>query len=124
MGSSNITSPAFPTEIELGLHRVAQQMLAMIELDAQVRVGSEPLLELSEAVSISATVEWAVGDQAGLKFHSPFDMEMLAESRPTVATSDWKPPAYLDPDSNHDDDHWKRLSISQLRQELEGFMKH
>jgi hypothetical protein len=97
---------------------------AMIELDAQVRVGSEPLLELSEAVSISATVEWAVGDQAGLKFHSPFDMDMLAQSRPTVATSDWKPPAYLDPDANHDDDHWKRLSISQLRQELEGFMKH
>jgi hypothetical protein len=96
---------------------------AMIELGEAIRVGSEPLLELSAAVSLSATVEWAVGDQAGLRFHQPFDMQMLAESRPSVATSDWTPPAYLDPDAN-DKDHWGRLSVAQLRQELEGFLKH
>jgi hypothetical protein len=97
---------------------------AMIETDAQVRVGTEPLLELNEAISLSATVEWAVGDQVGLKFHSPFDMQMLAESKPTVAPSNWSPPAYLDPDAKAGRDHWGRLSIVQLRQELEGFLKH
>jgi hypothetical protein len=97
---------------------------AMIELSANIRVGSEPLLEFSETVSMSATVEWAVGDQVGLRFHVPFEMEMLSESRPTVAATNWVPPAYLDPDSKAGEDHWKRLSISQLRQELEGFMKH
>jgi hypothetical protein len=96
---------------------------AMIELGEAIRVGSEPLLELSAAVSLSATVEWAVGDQAGLRFHQPFDMQMLAESRPSVATSDWTPPAYLDPDAD-DGDRWGRLSIAQLRNELEGFLKH
>jgi hypothetical protein len=103
--------------------RNISELGAMIETDAQVRVGTQPLLELSEAISLSATVEWAVGDQAGLKFHTPSNMAMLAESRPTVASSNWTPPSYLDPDAQDDRDHWNRLSIPQLRQELEGFLK-
>jgi hypothetical protein len=100
---------------------------AMIEVRGKVRVGAEPLLELSPAVSLSATVEWAVGDQVGLRFHSPFDMNLLAESRPVVVTSDWTPPAYLDVEPDEEDfdsnDHWGRLSLYQLQQELEGFLK-
>lgn len=95
---------------------------AMIETSATVRIGSEPLLELSAAVSLSATVEWTVGDQIGLSFHSPFDMNLLAESRPSVAASNWTPPAYLDCDKD-DGNRWNRLSIVELRQELEGFLK-
>lgn len=95
---------------------------AMIETSATVRVGTEPLLELSESVSLSASVEWARGDQVGLRFHSPFDMNMLSESRPTLATSDWKPPSYLDPDAQSED-RWGRLNLFQLRDELEGFLK-
>lgn len=96
---------------------------AMIETSASVKVGSEPLLELAPAVSLSATVEWAVGDQIGVSFHSPFDMNLLAESRPSVAMSNWTPPAYLDPETTRED-RWNRLSIVELRQELEGFLKH
>lgn len=55
---------------------------AMIETEASVDVGSEPLLELSDTVSMSATVEWTVGDQVGLSFHSPFDMRLLASLAP------------------------------------------
>jgi hypothetical protein len=97
---------------------------AMIEIAGKVRVGAEPLLELSDGVSLSATVEWAVGDQVGLRFHTPFDMNMLADSRPTVAPTDWKPPAYLDPDAQDDRDRWGRLTLYELRDELEGFLKH
>lgn len=97
---------------------------AMIETSATVRVGTEPLLELTEAASLSATVEWAVGDQVGLRFHTPFEMEMLSDSRPSVV-SDWTPPAYLDPDRQEQTkDHWGRLDLYQLRDELEGFLKH
>jgi hypothetical protein len=74
---------------------------------------------------MSATVEWTVGDQVGLSFHSPFDMRLLAESRPAVVTSDWAPPPYLGSEqSGSGEDRWKRLTLSQLRQELEGFLKH
>ena len=97
---------------------------AMIEVSEKVRVGAEPLLELSAAVSLSATVEWAVGDQVGLRFHQLFDVRRLTESRPSVASTNWTPPAYLDPDAKAEDDHWNRLSIAQLRDELEGFMRH
>ena len=96
---------------------------ALIETDAQVRVGSEPLLELTEAASVSATVEWAVGDHAGLRFHTPFDLKLLTDSRPTVAPTKWTPPAYLSGGSD-DEDRWGRLTLYELRDELEGFMKH
>jgi hypothetical protein len=97
---------------------------AMIETAAQVRVGAEPLLELTDAASVSATVEWAVGDQVGLRFHSPFDMSLLIDSRPGVAETNWKPPAYLDPDAQDERDRWGRLTLYELRDELEGFLKH
>jgi hypothetical protein len=98
---------------------------AMIQSEASVRVGAEPLLELGDDVSISATVEWAVGDQVGLSFHTPFDMSMLTESRPSVAGGKWSPPRYLDlrGDQDKSQDHWDRLSVPELRTELESFLK-
>ena len=95
----------------------------MIQVDAPVRVGSEPLLELSPALSVSATVEWAVGDQVGMRFHSPFQLSMLAESRPVVAvTSDWTPPEYVR-QTEDSSERWNALSLTELCEELEGFLK-
>ena len=97
---------------------------AMIESETPVRVGAQPLLEISDSVSLSATVEWSVGDQAGLRFHEPFDMNMLAESKPTIVEGKWSPPAYLGlAKAPAENDHWDRLTIVELRQELEGFLK-
>jgi len=95
---------------------------AMIELTEQISVGAEPLLELSETVALPATVEWAIGDQAGLRFHSEFDLDLLAESKPSVVTGTWTPPAYLDAEAD-EEDRWGRLNLRQLREELEGFLK-
>jgi hypothetical protein len=102
---------------------------AMLETSENVRVGAEPLLELSDKVSLSATVEWAVGDQVGLRFHSPFDLDLLVEARPSVATTEWTPPAYLSASSNEADDassndHWNRLTLTELQRQLDGFLKH
>lgn len=94
-----------------------------IECPEHLTVGSEPLLELGPDLSISVTVAWAVGDQAGLRFNAPFDLRDLARSRPEVAGSDWVPPAYLDGAVSSSGDHWGRMSLGQLRQELEGFLK-
>jgi hypothetical protein len=99
---------------------------AMIECSTPVRVGTEPLLELSDALSVSGTVAWAVGDQVGFAFHSPFDMAQLAESLPDVAPSEWIRPTYLDSGTDPEspwDPRWNRMSVGELRQHLEGFMK-
>lgn len=99
---------------------------AMIECGEPVRVGTEPLLELGDAISVSGTVAWVVGDQVGVKFHSPFDMAQLAQSRPDVAPSEWIRPAYLDSGADENspwDPRWNRLSVGELRSELEGFLK-
>lgn len=99
---------------------------AMIESSSPVRIGAEPLLEIGDSVSISATVEWLVGDQVGLRFHTPFDMSLLARSKPEVAPASWTRPAYLDRTDALDspwDARWNRLTITELSEELEGFLK-
>jgi hypothetical protein len=95
----------------------------LIECPEYLTVGSEPLLELGPDVSISATVAWALGDQAGLRFNAPFDLGDLARTRPNVAGSNWEPPAYLEGAESSPGDHWGRMSLGQLRNELEGFLK-
>lgn len=99
---------------------------AMIESPDAVRVGSEPLLELSDGLSLSATVLWAVGDQVGVQFHSPLEMSALAGTKPGVASFNWSPPTYLNMVEKADADgsHWNRLSLIELSKELEGFLKH
>lgn len=98
---------------------------AMIESQTPVRVGAQPLLELSDEASISAIIEWAVGDQAGLKFIDPFDLSLLVHSKPDVAPVEWTPPSYLKVGHKaRSQDHWQRLDLNQLRQELEGFLKY
>jgi hypothetical protein len=99
---------------------------ALLECSAAVRAGSEPLLELSDTLALSATVTWVVGDQVGLRFQAPFDLRMLSATRPEVAPSHWEAPEHLDAGRSSDSpsaDQWGRMSLGQLRSELEGFLK-
>ncbi len=95
---------------------------ALIECEDPLRVGSEPLLDLGEAGTIFATVAWRVGDQAGLKFQEPFDLTQLSRAKPQVAPSKWNTPAYLNSEPAADTP-WGRMSLGELREELEGYMK-
>lgn len=83
---------------------------AMVELSVTLPVGAEPTLELSERACVPCTVAWSVGDQLGLKFQKPFDMSLLATSRPNVQDS-------------AEDSCWEHATINDLRRELEGFLK-
>ena len=96
---------------------------ALIECEEPLRVDAEPLLDLGEAGTIFATVTWRVGDQAGLKFHQAFDLAQLSRSKPQVAPSKWNAPAYLNSEPAADTP-WGRMSLGELREELEGYMKH
>lgn len=111
------------TEVRL---RNISETGAMIECSAPPPVGSEPLLELGEGVQAFVTVAWVVGDSVGLRFSRPFDLALLANTKPNVASNHWDRPNYLGPSAAADspwDDQWGRMSISELRQELEGFLK-
>jgi len=100
---------------------------AMIELSEPVLVGGQAILELGDDGFIPATVAWLVGDQVGLSFRSKFDMAQLARSRPEVAAAKWIAPHYLRSGGSkvaRSGANWGRLSLGQLRQQLEGFLKH
>ena len=100
---------------------------AMIECSAPLRVGAEPMLELGEAVQLDSTVAWVAGDTAGLRFGKPFDLTELAGARPEVASARWNAPSYLKPGIAASDspweEQWDRMSIGELRQSLEGYLK-
>ena len=100
---------------------------ALVECEEALRVGAEPLLDLGDAGTVFATVTWTVGDQAGLKFQQPFDLTQLSRAKPQVAASKWNAPSYLNSEPAADTpwaEEWGRMSLGELRDELEGYMKH
>ena len=99
---------------------------AMIDCSKAIGVGSEVLLDLGGAGQLFAFVSWARGDQLGLKFQRPFDIKRLAQSRPEVAPQSWSRPDYLDAGQDVDSpwaEPWQRLSVPELKDRLEGFLK-
>ena len=96
---------------------------AMIQSTTPLEVGSQCLLELSDGVSIAATVQWADGEQAGLGFQAPFDLALLAQSKPIAVQRPWSPPVYLDRAVQA---AWerriRRLSPAELRAEFKEYV--
>lgn len=97
---------------------------AMIECSAPLRAGAEPMLELGEGIQLSTAVAWVAGDTAGLRFDKPFDLTLLAGTRPELASAKWQRPCYLQSGDEPDSAWDEHLSLGELRQSLEGFMKH
>ncbi len=100
---------------------------AMLDYDGSAPVGAELLLEFESGTAIGGTIAWAVGDHVGLQFHSPFDMAVLGKSAPQVTPAEWTPPTYLNKVEALGtpwDPRWNRLSVQQLQQELEGYLRH
>ena len=114
-----------PSRWKVRLRNVSESG-ALLECDRGPRVGAEVLLDLDRAGSVSATVTWLCGDHLGLKFDEPFDMKRLAKSKPRVAPPTWLRPAYLEDavsERSAWDDAWSRMSIQELQEELEGFLR-
>ncbi|NJC06408.1 hypothetical protein GGQ97_002201 [Sphingomonas kaistensis] len=96
---------------------------ALVECATTYPVGAELLLDLGEAGSIFATVNWAHGDQCGLQFRSPYDLAELAKARPQVANSRWQAPDYLRDDTSQQGpwkSQWAQADLSQLHRQLES----
>jgi hypothetical protein len=68
---------------------------ALIESGRPLKVGSELLLDLDKAGSFFATVCWAHGEAAGLRFNGRFDLHKLAAARHTLASTRWVAPDHV-----------------------------
>jgi hypothetical protein len=99
---------------------------ALVECATPLPVGAEPLLDLGDAGSIFARVSWACGDQVGLAFQTEFDLSDLVKSRPDLVPVNWQAPSYLkgpNPAAAPEQDPWRRLSVDELNERLEGYLK-
>ena len=99
---------------------------ALIDQIPFLKEGDTPLLDLGNGIQLLATVAWSRGGQAGLKFDKAFDLKRLASTSPKVAGGNWVPPTYLDTRADESDpwaQGWRRQSVEELRQSLEGFLK-
>jgi hypothetical protein len=100
---------------------------ALIDSQIDFPEGVELMLDLGDAGQHFATVSWARGGQAGLLFRSPFDLSLLASAKPEVAPQRWDRPSYLDLESGQTSpwaSEWARRDLSELREDLEGFLRH
>lgn len=98
-------------------------------IDSQIDFpeGTALTLDLGKSGQYAATVGWSRGGQAGLVFKLPFELSALAAARPEVAPQQWKRPAYLDrcaDQSSPWESGWDRSALSDLRADLEGFLKY
>ena len=99
---------------------------ALIESPVQYPVGVEVLLDLGNAGQHFATVSWACGDKAGLKFNIAFDLKLLGSAKPKVAPRLLTRPGPSCPSADHDDPWakgWNRQPLEELRDELESYLK-
>lgn len=99
---------------------------AQIDCPIPLPLGAPLLLDLGDAGTIFGKVAWALGDQAGLTFDVLFDLGRLAHTRPEVAPARWAPPAYLRDGAETGspwDERWGRLSLNELQNSLEGYLK-
>ena len=99
---------------------------ALVETPISYPRNAEVLLDLGEAGQHFATVGWSCADKAGLVFASPFDLKSLARSRPEIAVAASTVPRPVDRSADDEcawAEGWKRQSIEELREDLEGFLK-
>lgn len=100
---------------------------ALVHVVSPCEPGAEVVLDLAGAGRQAASVTWVQGDQVGLRFDQPFDLESLVETRPEIMAQEWVRPSYLDPSSESDsawDPQWSRQSLGEISSMLEGFIKH
>lgn len=97
---------------------------ALVDVLVDYPVGARVMLDLGEAGQLSAEIVWACGDQAGLHFHEPFDIACLAMARPQVMSTGapTSPPDDAASDISPWNEKWSRTSLTQIREELEGYL--
>lgn len=96
---------------------------ALVECSANLPAGVTVFLDLGEAGRLGATVSWSRGNQSGLAFAEPFDVQSLAKATPEVAAKQGHRPAFGESGRSEQSPwapQWGRLSIDELGRNLGG----
>ena len=99
---------------------------ALIEGPVSYPLGAEIMLDLGNAGQHFATVSWVCADKAGLRFAEPFELKQLGNSKPELAPHLMTRPGPGRQSADQDNpwaEGWKRQSIEELRDDLEGYLK-
>jgi hypothetical protein len=100
---------------------------ALIESPISYPLGAEVLLDMGDAGQHFASVGWTCSDKAGLKFAQPFDLKLLGSAKPEVAPALMTRPGPAGRLSGDRDNPWAegwgRLSLYELRDDLECYLK-
>ena len=99
----------------------------LIDAPIDLPEGVELMLDLGASGQYFATVSWSRGGQAGLLFNAPFDLSALAAGKPVIAPQRSTTPSYLDLTSDQSSPWapgWERRDLSDLANDLEGFLKY
>jgi hypothetical protein len=90
---------------------------ALVQSGNALPEGATVYLDMRSAGRHAATVKWTRGDQSGLQFHHPFDIQSLADSTPDIASDD---PSYPTEFGTQEPwaPGWKRSTLNELARDL------
>lgn len=92
---------------------------ALVQAACDFPVGSSVFLDLGASGELEATVRWSRGGQSGLAFAEPYEMQLLARSRPEVA-SDERPAAIGKEQAKPWAEGWRRSTLDEMARSLGG----
>ena len=92
---------------------------ALVQSGHDLSEGATIYLDLGAAGRFEATVRWTRGGQSGLAFTEPFDLQLLSNSRPDVA-SDSSSQAFGKRTTEPWAEGWRRSTLDEMARSLGG----
>lgn len=92
---------------------------ALVQSGNPLPEGETVHLDMRASGRHAATVIWSRGDQAGLQFHARFDLDLLSNSRPDIASNENSPAAEFGTQGPWAPG-WKRSTVHELARDLGG----
>jgi len=90
---------------------------ALVQSGGALPEGARVYLDMKAAGRHAATVKWTRGDQSGLKFDEPFDLQLLAYAGPEIASADNAPSAEFGTQEPWAPG-WRRSTLNQIARDL------
>jgi hypothetical protein len=92
---------------------------ALVQSGSDLPEGATVYLDLGKAGKLEAKVRWSRGGQSGLVFTEPFDIHLLSNTRPDVASESY-PQAFGKGRAEPWAEGWRRSTVGDMARSLGG----